>query len=143
MTSRVIRDRLFREAEGNVALRVEQPPNSARLCRRGPRRIAARDPHPRPCAAKASSSASRGRRCFSVEAPRAKSWQPVEEVVIDVDEEHSGVVVQKMSERKGEMILWGAPRAAAGCASLFPCPADPRPDRLPRRTDDRHPQERR
>ena len=30
--------------------------------------------------------------------------EPVEEVVIDVDEEHSGVVVQKMSERKAEMI---------------------------------------
>ena len=30
--------------------------------------------------------------------------EPIEEVVIDVDEEHSGVVVQKMSERKGEMI---------------------------------------
>src|SRR6202047_568519 len=32
-------------------------------------------------------------------------WQePIEEGVIDVDEEHSGVVVQKMSERKAEMI---------------------------------------
>jgi GTP-binding protein len=30
--------------------------------------------------------------------------EPIEEVVIDVDEEHSGVVVQKMSERKGELI---------------------------------------
>jgi GTP-binding protein len=30
--------------------------------------------------------------------------EPIEEVVIDVDEEHSGVVVQKMSERKGEML---------------------------------------
>jgi GTP-binding protein len=30
--------------------------------------------------------------------------EPIEEVVIDVDEEHSGIVVQKMSERKGEMI---------------------------------------
>ena len=29
--------------------------------------------------------------------------EPIEEVVIDVDEEHSGVVVQKMSERKAEM----------------------------------------
>jgi len=29
-------------------------------------------------------------------------WQePIEEVVIDVDEEHSGVVVQKMSEQPG------------------------------------------
>ncbi len=30
--------------------------------------------------------------------------EPVEEVVIGVDEEFSGVVVQKMSERKAEMI---------------------------------------
>ena len=30
--------------------------------------------------------------------------EPVEEVVIDVDDEHSGVVVQKMSERKAEMV---------------------------------------
>src|SRR6202790_3397050 len=30
--------------------------------------------------------------------------EPIEEVVIDLDEEHSGVVVQKMSERKAEMI---------------------------------------
>ncbi|NOK24087.1 translational GTPase TypA, partial [Corallococcus carmarthensis] len=30
--------------------------------------------------------------------------EPIEEVVIDVDEEHSGVVVQKMSERKAEML---------------------------------------
>ena len=28
VTSRVIRDRLFKEAEGNVALKVEQPANS-------------------------------------------------------------------------------------------------------------------
>ena len=30
--------------------------------------------------------------------------EPIEEVVIDVDEEYSGVIVQKMSERKGDMI---------------------------------------
>src|SRR5947209_2904786 len=30
--------------------------------------------------------------------------EPLEEVVIDVDEEHSGVVVQKMSERKAELV---------------------------------------
>ena len=30
--------------------------------------------------------------------------EPIEEVVIDVDEEHSGIVVQKLSERKAEMI---------------------------------------
>ena len=30
--------------------------------------------------------------------------EPIEEVVIDVDEEYAGIVVQKLSERKGEMI---------------------------------------
>src|SRR5205823_8836729 len=30
--------------------------------------------------------------------------EPIEEVVIDVDEEHTGIVVQKLSERKGEMV---------------------------------------
>jgi GTP-binding protein len=30
--------------------------------------------------------------------------EPIEEVVIDVDEEHSGIVVQKMAERKAEML---------------------------------------
>ena len=30
--------------------------------------------------------------------------EPVEEVVIDVDEEYSGVVVQKMSERRADMV---------------------------------------
>src|SRR6266571_2767093 len=30
--------------------------------------------------------------------------EPIEEVVIDVDEQHAGVVVQKLAERKGEMI---------------------------------------
>jgi GTP-binding protein len=30
--------------------------------------------------------------------------EPVEEVVIDLDEEHAGIVVQKLSERKGELV---------------------------------------
>jgi GTP-binding protein len=30
--------------------------------------------------------------------------EPIEEVVIDVDEEHSGIVVQKLSERRGDMM---------------------------------------
>ena len=33
-----------------------------------------------------------------------ETLEPIEEVVIDVDEEHSGIVVQKMSERKAEMV---------------------------------------
>ena len=44
VTSRVIRDRLFKEAEGNVALKRRAAAQFRRLCRLGPRRIAARDP---------------------------------------------------------------------------------------------------
>ncbi len=44
VTSRVIRDRLFKEAEGNVALKVEAGAEFRRLYRLRPRRIAARHP---------------------------------------------------------------------------------------------------
>ena len=44
VTSRVIRDRLYKEAEGNVALRIEDSPGLRFLHRLRPRRIAARDP---------------------------------------------------------------------------------------------------
>ena len=43
-------------------------------------------------------------RLTKILAFRGIERAPIEEVVIDVDEEHSGVVVQKMSERKAEMI---------------------------------------
>jgi GTP-binding protein len=67
--------------------------------------------------------------------------EPIEEVVIDVDEEHSGVVVQKMSERKAEMP--NCARPAAGAPRLvFPC-ADARTDRLPVGAADRHARHRR
>ncbi len=105
VTSRMIRDRLLREAEGNVALRVT--------------RIRERQPmHSKwPAAANCSSAIlieTMRREGFELSVSRPKVLlredrdgvllEPIEEVVIDVDEEHSGVVVQKMSERKAEMI---------------------------------------
>ena len=51
--------------------------------------------------------------------------------MIDVDEEHSGVVVQKMSERKGEMIEMRP--SGGGRLRLVFLRADPRPHRLSRR----------
>ena len=55
--------------------------------------------------------------------------EPIEEVIIDVDDEYSGAVVQKMQERKGEMIEMrpsGGGRTRLG----FLC-SDPWLDRLP------------
>jgi GTP-binding protein len=47
---------------------------------------------------------SRPRVVFKTDPDTRQRLEPIEEVIIDVDEEHSGVVVQKMSERKAEMI---------------------------------------
>ena len=49
-------------------------------------------------------SVSRPRVVLKKDEATGEWLEPIEEVVIDVDEEHSGVVVQKMSERKAEMI---------------------------------------
>ncbi len=47
---------------------------------------------------------SRPRVVFQTDEATGDRMEPIEEVVIDVDEEHSGVVVQKMSERKADMM---------------------------------------
>ena len=49
-------------------------------------------------------SVSRPKVLFQPRRRDRRALEPIEEVVIDVDEEHSGIVVQKMSERKAEMI---------------------------------------
>jgi GTP-binding protein len=103
VTSRVIRARLAKEAEGNVALRVEDSPGgeSFIVSGRGELQLAILIETMR-------------REGFELGVSRPKVvlqkdesgqlLEPIEEVVIDVDEEHSGVVVQKMAERKAEMI---------------------------------------
>ena len=103
MTSRVIRDRLLKEAEGNVALKIEEAEDKDIVLRLRTRRIAACRSHrnhaPRRLRTGRIASARR-----DAEGRERRALEPVEEVVIDVDEEHSGSVVQKMSERKAEMV---------------------------------------
>ncbi|MEP4114826.1 MAG: translational GTPase TypA [Nitratireductor sp.] len=103
VTSRVIRDRLLREAEGNVALKIEESndKDSFYVSGRGELQLAV-----------LIETMRREGFELAVSRPRVVMQQdesgqllePIEEVVIDVDEEHSGVVVQKMSERKAEMV---------------------------------------
>lgn len=102
VTSRVIRDRLFKEAEGNVALKIEESDgkDSFFVSGRGELQLAV-----------LIETMRREGFELAVSRPRVVMhkdengvlMEPIEEVVIDVDEEHSGVVVQKMSERKAEM----------------------------------------
>jgi GTP-binding protein len=102
VTGRMIRDRLLREAEGNVALRVRESDDkdAMEVAGRGELQLGILIETMR-------------REGFELSVSRPKvllrkndageTEEPIEEVVIDVDEEHSGVVVQKMSERKAEM----------------------------------------
>jgi GTP-binding protein len=102
VTGRMIRDRLLREAEGNVALRVRESDekDSMEVAGRGELQLGI-----------LIETMRREGFELSVSRPRVllrkdengELEEPIEEVVIDVDEEHSGVVVQKMSERKAEM----------------------------------------
>jgi GTP-binding protein len=48
-------------------------------------------------------SISRPRVLFKTDEATGERLEPLEDVVIDVDEEYSGVVVEKMSQRKAEM----------------------------------------
>jgi GTP-binding protein len=103
VTSRLIRDRLMREAEGNVALRVVESADkdSMEVSGRGELQLAILIETMRREGFELS--VSRPRVVLSRDE-NGTLLEPVEEVVIDVDEEFSGVVVQKMSERKAEMI---------------------------------------
>ncbi|QAY94535.1 translational GTPase TypA [Methylovirgula ligni] len=103
VTSRVIRERLYKEAEGNVALKVEDSPgtDSFIVSGRGELQLAILIENMRREGFELG--VSRPKVVFQRDE-RGDLLEPIEEVVIDVDEEHSGVVVQKMSERKAEMI---------------------------------------
>jgi GTP-binding protein len=103
VTSRVIRDRLLKEAEGNVALKIEEAEgkDSFYVSGRGELQLAVLIETMRREGFELA--VSRPRVVMHKDEATGDMLEPVEEVVIDVDEEYSGVVVQKMSERKAEM----------------------------------------
>ena len=104
VTSRVIRDRLLKEAEGNVALKIEesQDKDSFVVSGRGELQLAILIEVMRREGFELG--VSHPRVVFKKDPATGEVLEPIEEVVIDVDEEFSGVVVQKMSERKSDMI---------------------------------------
>src|SRR4051794_23088593 len=104
VTGRMIRDRLLREAEGNVALRVRESDDkdAMEVAGRGELQLGILIETMRREGFELS--VSRPRVVLKQDEASGEWQEPVEEVVIDVDEEHSGVVVQKMSERKAEMM---------------------------------------
>jgi GTP-binding protein len=103
VTGRMIRDRLLREAEGNITLRVtpSDENDAMEVAGRGELQLGILIETMR-------------REGFELSVSRPKVLlrtnggdqleEPIEEVVIDVDDAYTGVVVQKMSERKSEMV---------------------------------------
>jgi GTP-binding protein len=101
--SRVIRERLFREAEGNVALRIAETQDSDayEVSGRGELQLGILIETMRREGFELS--VSRPRVVFDFDAA-GQRLEPIEEVIIDVDEEFSGAVVSKLSERRGDLI---------------------------------------
>jgi GTP-binding protein len=99
--SRVIRDRLEREAEGNVAIRITESSDkdAFEVAGRGELQLGVLIETMRREGFELS--ISRPRVLFR-DGPNGRE-EPYETVVIDVDDEHSGTVVEKMAQRKGEM----------------------------------------
>lgn len=101
VTSRMIRDRLLREAESNVAIKVTEAADkdSFEVAGRGELQLGVLIETMRREGFELG--ISRPRVLFREED--GQKMEPYETVIIDVDEEHSGTVVDKMNIRKAEM----------------------------------------
>jgi GTP-binding protein len=102
--SRVIRERLYREAEGNVALKISDVPGEAdsfEVSGRGELQLAILIETMRREGFELT--VGRPRVVMRANPETGVREEPVEEVIIDVDEEFTGAVVQKLSERRAEL----------------------------------------
>ncbi|HWA91733.1 MAG TPA: translational GTPase TypA, partial [Rhizomicrobium sp.] len=99
--SRVIRERLLREAEGNVAIKVKETGDGAfEVAGRGELQLGVLIETMRREGFELS--ISRPRVLFQ-QGANGERLEPMEEVTIDVDDPYTGVVIEKISTRKGEM----------------------------------------
>ncbi|MEM9838939.1 MAG: translational GTPase TypA [Pseudomonadota bacterium] len=101
--SRVIRERLFRQAEGDVAIQVSetQDGDAYEVAGRGELQLGVLLENMR-------------REGFELAVSRPQVvtrrdengalLEPIEEVTIDVDDEHTGTVIEKLTQRKAELV---------------------------------------
>jgi GTP-binding protein len=104
VTSRQIRERLLREAEGNIAIRVSESSetDAFEVAGRGELQLGVLIETMR----REGFELTIGRpRVLSRRDPKTGAREePLEEVLVDVDEPYAGVVVDKLSRRKGELV---------------------------------------
>jgi GTP-binding protein len=103
VTSRNVRERLMREAEGNVSIRISESDNSDafEVAGRGELQLGVLIETMRREGFELT--ISRPRVLYQQDKETGKRLEPMEEVQVDVDEEFSGVVVEAISVRKGVM----------------------------------------
>ncbi|HYE42088.1 MAG TPA: translational GTPase TypA [Caulobacteraceae bacterium] len=101
--SRVIRDRLLKEAESNVAIRVTETggKDAYEVAGRGELQLGVLIESMRREGFEVS--ISRPRVVYRADEETGQRLEPIEEVVIDVDDEYSGIVIEKLSSRKAEL----------------------------------------
>ena len=102
--SRVIRERLLKEAERNIAIRVTDVGESDSLdvAGRGELQLAILIENMRREGFELT--VSRPKVVIRIDEKTGQKLEPIEEVIIDVDDGHTGIVVKKLSERKGELL---------------------------------------
>ncbi|HWW27458.1 MAG TPA: translational GTPase TypA [Caulobacter sp.] len=101
--SRVIRDRLLKEAESNVAIKVTESSegDAYEVAGRGELQLGVLIENMRREGFEVS--ISRPRVVFQTDPETGKRLEPMEDVMIDVDDEFSGIVIEKLSLRKAEL----------------------------------------
>lgn len=104
VTSRLIRDRLFKEAESNVSIRVTESvdKDAFEVSGRGELQLGVLIENMRREGFELS--VSRPRVVYKKDEQTAQTLEPIEEVQIDVDEEFQGVVLEALGIRRSEMI---------------------------------------
>jgi GTP-binding protein len=117
--SRVIRDRLLREAEANVAIKVSETAekDAFEVAGRGELQLGVLIESMRREGFEVS--ISRPRVVFQADPETGARLEPIEEVVIDVDDDYAGVVIEKLSARKAELKEMGPSGAGKTRISLL------------------------
>ncbi len=103
VTSRQVRDRLFKELEKNVALKVEETeaPDTLQVSGRGELHLAILMETMRREGFEFQVSRP---RVITRDGPKGERLEPYEELMIDVPEEYMGVIMEKVGPRRAELM---------------------------------------
>ena len=102
MRARLGKNRLDQELVGNVSIRVvpTERPDTWEVQGRGELQLAVLVEMMR----REGFELTVGRPRVLLREAEGQRLEPIEEVIIDVDDEHTGTVVQKLTERKGDLV---------------------------------------